>query len=187
MHPTRPIPEHYDEIFPAPAVEDGVRRVAAELTPWAREVLARTEQQVLAVCILRGAVFFFTDVLKAIPVSLEPTFCRCRGYVPGVNGQVQEVLDVEWPGAQLEGRHVLLLDDICDTGRTLDRLADHCRGLGAAEVRTAVLIHRLLPDSVHTPHHAAFRYDGPEWFTGYGMDDRSWRTNYPAVYRLKST
>jgi len=80
---------------------------------------------------------------------------------------------------------VLVVDDICDSGRTLAELATVCRARGAASVRTAVLVHRVIPESRHTPDHAAFRYEGREWFTGYGMDDRSWRTNYPSVYVLR--
>jgi hypoxanthine phosphoribosyltransferase len=184
MHATRTVPPHYDEVYPAPEVASGVNRVAAAISPWAAEVLEKTGKQVLGVCILRGAVFFFTDLLKAIPVSVEPGFCRCRSYRVGVNGQPAETIEVEWPEANLADRHVLLVDDICDTGRTLQFLSHYCRERGAAEVKTAVLIHRNLPDSMFHPDFAAFRYQGLEWFAGYGMDDRSWRMNYPAVYAL---
>lgn len=182
---TRNVPDHYSEVFTAEAVQCGVDRVAAELTPWARDVLARGGQQVLALCVLRGAVFFFADLLKAIPVSVEATYCRCRGYETGVNGQMASHLQVEGLDLDLTGRDVLVVDDICDSGRTLAELTNLCRARGAASVRTAVLVHRVIPESLHTPDHAAFRYEGREWFTGYGMDDRSWRTNYPSVYVLR--
>ncbi|MEI6341124.1 MAG: phosphoribosyltransferase family protein [Verrucomicrobiota bacterium] len=183
---TRPVPEHYDEVFPAEAVTAGVARVAAEIAPWAGDVLGRGGQQVLALCVLRGAVFFFADLLKAIPVSVEAAYCRCRGYEVGVNGQMASQLKVEGLDADLSGREVLVVDDICDSGRTLAELTSLCRARGAASVRTAVLVHRVIPESLHTPDHAAFRYEGREWFTGYGMDDRSWRTNYPSVYVLRA-
>ncbi len=184
---TRPVPGHYDEVYPPGAVSAGVARVAALIAPWAEESLASGGQQILALCILRGAVFFYSDLLKAIPVSVEAAFCRCRGYEPGVNGQLASTLRVEGLAPDLSGRHVLLVDDICDTGRTLAHLSELCRGRGASSVRTAVLIHRTIPESQFTPDHAAFRYDGREWFTGYGMDDRSWRTNYPSVYALRGS
>lgn len=188
MNPTpRAIPLHYDEVYPAPAVFEGVARVAAALTPIARESLEVTGKQLLALCVLRGAVFFYSDLLKAIPVSVEAAFCRCRGYEPGVNGQQAATLRVEGLDEDLAGRSVLLVDDICDTGRTLAHLSELCRLRGAGVVRTAVLIHRQIPESVFHPDHAAFRYDGREWFTGYGMDDGSWRTNYPSVYTLRGS
>ncbi len=188
MNPnTRPVPVHYDEVYPAAAVVAGVQQVASELTPWAEETLETTGHQLLALCVLRGAVFFYSDLLKAIPVSVEAAFCRCRGYEPGENGQLAASLRVEGLDADLTGRRVLVVDDICDTGRTLAHLSELCRMRGAESVRTAVLIHRRIPESVFTPDHTAFGYDGREWFTGYGMDDRSWRTNYPSVYILKGS
>lgn len=181
---TRPVPEHYHEVFNPEVVRAGVERVAAEVTPWARDVVGRRGGQLLALCVLRGAVFFFADLMKAIPVSVEPAYCRCRGYATGVNGVRAEALAVEGLDVDLAGREVLVVDDICDSGRTLAELVRLCRERGAALVRTAVLVHRVIPESVHAPDHAAFRYEGREWFTGYGMDDRSWRTNYPSVYVL---
>lgn len=184
MSLVRPVPPHYDEIYPPDAVCDGVRRVAAEITPWAAHLLGKTGQQVLAVCILRGAIFFFADVLQAVPVSIEATFCRCRGYLPNVNGGLADQVRVEWFEADFNGRYVLLLDDICDTGRTLAHMRQFCLERGAVEVRAAVLVHRVLENAVFSPDFAAFRHSGKEWLAGYGMEDSSWRMNYPAIYRL---
>ena len=182
----REVPEHYREVFDEASVRAGVASVAAALTPWAQGVLGRDGRQVLALCVLRGAVFFFSDLLKAIPVSVEAAYCRCRGYETGVNGQMARELRVEGIDMDMAGREVLVVDDICDSGRTLAELTALCRARGAASVRTAVLVHRVIPESLHSPDHAAFRYEGREWFTGYGMDDRSWRTNYPSVYVLSA-
>lgn len=187
MKRTRPVPPHYDELFSPEIVQEGIRRVAAEITPWPAEILQSTNQQVLAVCILRGAIFFFSDLLKAIPVSIEATFCRCRGYVPNANGRLADQVRVEWFEANFQGRHVLLLDDICDTGRTLAHMRTFCLERGAFEVRAAVMVHRLIENPIITPEFAAFRYCGKEWLAGYGMEDSSWRMNYPAIYRLEGS
>jgi len=181
----RSVPGNYEEVYPATEVAAGVERVADIIRPWAVESLESDGQQLLALCVLRGAVFFFSDLLQAIPVSVEAAFCRCRGYEVGVNGQLAAGLKVEGLDADLTGRRVLLVDDICDTGRTLAELSALCRDRGAKEVRTAVLIRRLIPESQFAPDHAVFEYAGREWFTGYGMDDRSWRSNYPSVYVLR--
>jgi len=185
MNSSRATPPHYEELYSQPVVDDAVARVASEITPWAARVLAEKAEQVLAVCILRGAVFFFSDLLKAIPVSIEATFCRCRGYLPNVNGGLSEQVRVEWSEAEFQGRTVLLLDDICDTGRTMAHMRSFCLNRGAVEVRSAVLVHRLIDDPFFIPDFAALRYPGKEWLAGYGMEDSSWRMNYPAIYRLR--
>lgn len=178
------VPPHFREIYPAEEVSRAVVRVAAEITPWAEEVHARTREQPLALCILRGAFLFHADLMKAIPCSIQPGFVRCQSYIHEENRQA-ETIRFDLLGLDIRGRRVLLVDDICDTGRTMKVLAGHLRESGAAEVRTAVLIHRAVASSVFTPDYACFRYGGPEWFAGYGMEDAHWYMNYPAVYVMQ--
>lgn len=180
----RNVPPHFREIYPADVVGRAVVRVAAEITPWAKEVHDRTREQPLALCILRGAFLFHADLMKEIPLSIQPGFVRCQSYIHEENRQA-DTIQFDFLGLDIRGRHVLLVDDICDTGRTMKVLSEHLRENGAAEVRSAVLIHRSLPNSVFTPNYACFRYEGTEWFAGYGMEDAHWYMNYPAVYVMQ--
>jgi hypoxanthine phosphoribosyltransferase len=182
---TRHVPQHYSEIFSETQVQQSVRHVARELTPWVAQVHAATGDQPLALCVLRGAFLFFADLLRSVPHSIQPAFVRCQSYVQEENRQ-SDSIHFDLGGTVVKGRAILLADDICDTGRTLKVLSEHLLALGAREVKTAVLIHRRHPASVFAPDFACFRYDGPEWFAGYGMEDSHWRMNYPAVYTLNA-
>ena len=182
MDPIRPIEPEYEELYSASVVQAAVQRLAAELTPWVREVSADSGSQVLALCVLRGGFLFFSDLLKAIPLSIQPAFVRCRSYAATSVLQPETELEVNLEDFEGEGRHVLVIDDICDSGRTLAILRSRLLAHGAASVRTVALIHRRRLDSQFTPDHKAFYYDGPEWFAGYGMDDCHRYMNYPAVY-----
>ena len=181
----RHIPSYFEELYSRNEVEERIRELANEIAGWSGAGESCRESQVMAVCILRGSVFFFSDLLKEIPSSLQPSFCLCRSYSSDQNGVQQQNLEIQLEPQGIEGRRVLLVDDICDTGNTLQVLADLCRERGAVEVKSAVLIHRMLPGSKHVPTFAAFRYDGEEWFSGYGMEDRNFAMNYPSVYRLR--
>ena len=141
-------------------------------------------QQVLAICVLRGGVFFFADLLKEIPYTVEPSFCRAMSYSSKDNSQDSEFRLVIEP-ADMNGRNVLLIDDICDSGKTLKNLHEYALQNGAKEVRTAVLIHRNHDDSVYKPQYIGFEYDGPEWFAGYGMEDKNHNSNFPEVYIIE--
>lgn len=178
----RHMPSHYREIFSAEAVQTAVARLAAELTPWACEVEARHGEPVLAVCVLRGGFVFFADLLKAIPTSIQPAFVPCRSYATDAISQPEGGVRIRWEDFDCVDRHVLLIDDICDSGRTLALMRSRMLADRAAEVRTCVLIHRARRDSVFTPDYFGFRHHGPEWFVGYGMDDGHRFMNYPAVY-----
>lgn len=181
----RHVPSHYREVFSTEEIQSTVARLASELTPWALKMEAEQYEQALGLCILRGAFVFFGDLLKAIPTSIQPAFVRCRSYGTTQVLQPEDNVQVSLEDFECAGRHVLLVDDICDSGRTLAVVRSRLLARGANEVRTCVLIHRLRADSVFSPDHVGFRHDGPEWFAGYGMDDRHRYMNYPAIYALR--
>lgn len=182
MSAVRHVPPHYREIFSAAEVQAAVQRLAAQLTPWALDLESRAGQPVLGLCVLRGAFVFFADLLKAIPASIQPAFVQCRSYSTTEILQPEASVKIHLEDFDCAGRHVLLVDDICDSGRTLSLVQARLRAQQAAEIRTCVLIHRQRPDSVFTPDLAGFHHAGPEWFVGYGMDDRNRFMNYPAIY-----
>ncbi len=179
----RDVPDHFRLLYSQEAIAQRVAALAAELYPWVKASRETSGQQVLAVCVLRGGVFFFADLLKAIPETVEPSFCRCASYDSAINQATADFRMLVEPG-EVRGRNVLLIDDICDSGRTLARLQAYAVGRGAVSVKTAVLIHRQWEESVFTPDHLGFEYAGKEWLVGYGMEDRNHRANYPDVYVL---
>lgn len=178
------IPANFELTYSPTEIARRLTALGAEIAPWAAEAEQRTRQQVLAVCILRGGAFFFTDLLRAIPVSIEPTFCRTWSYSSATNEQVAHSVRVSVDDVVAEGRAILMVDDICDTGSTLAKLENVFLDLGASEVRSTVLIRRLIPEAKFQPTWSAFSYEGPEWFVGYGMEDRNRYSNLPAVYKI---
>jgi hypoxanthine-guanine phosphoribosyltransferase len=79
---------------------------------------------------------------------------------------------------------VLVIDDICESGKTLSRLTNVFRELGALEVRSAVLIHRAVEGATFIPTWKAFDYLSTEWFVGYGLGDKEHNANLPDVYNI---
>lgn len=181
----RTAPSHLVPFASAEEVRRRVARLGVEIGTWAAEVTAATGRQPLAVCLLRGGVFFFSDLLLSCPASVEPAFCRCRAYRPGENGVQADSVEMALDAPPLEGRHVLVVDDICDSGRTLAAVTRLMGEQGAAEVVAAVCVHRRRSDGFITPRWSAFDHDGPEWFAGYGMEDASHFMNYPGLYLIR--
>jgi hypoxanthine phosphoribosyltransferase len=85
----------------------------------------------------------------------------------------------------VKGRVVLVIDDICDSGGTLQELERYLIAAGAREVRTVVLIRRLLDRPTFVPCWVGFEFTGLEWFVGYGMEDGNRWRNLPAVYTIQ--
>ena len=82
----RSVPPHLIPFATAEEVRQRVAQLGEEVGCWAAEVLATSGRQPLALCLLRGGVFFFSDLLLACPATVEPAFCRCRAYRHNANG-----------------------------------------------------------------------------------------------------
>ena len=139
----------------------------------------------VVIILLKGALVFAADLLRRVARPLEIECLNVASYHGGTesSGKV-DFLDRHFP--EVRGLHVLLLDDILDTGRTLHAVMGRLREEGAAAVRVGVL---LAKDKARA---AAVRADyigfeiGDEFVVGYGLDYRGKYRNLPYVGVLKA-
>ena len=96
-----------------------------------------------------------------------------------------KTVNLAYEEVNVDGRHVLLVDDICDTGLTLLKLHKVFLTEGAKSVSSAVLIHRDVEESKYEPTWGAFMYSGTDWFVGYGLDDEGRSRTLPEVYVIE--
>jgi hypoxanthine phosphoribosyltransferase len=137
----------------------------------------------LLVGVLRGAYVFMADLTRAIPLSVEVDFLACSSYGASTtsSGVVRIVKDLD---TDIAGRHVILVEDIVDSGLTLAHLRTVLATRGPASVEVAAL---LVRESVPQVDLATLRYVGVripgDWVVGYGLDaGQRWR-NLRAVHR----
>lgn len=138
----------------------------------------------LVVGILKGALPFMADLLKAMPIYLEYDMMDVSSYGTAMtsSGEVKIVKDLD---SSIEGRHVLVVEDIIDTGRTLKYLQDMLIRRNAASVKIVTLLDkpsgRLIDLNVDWKC-----FDVPDEFVvGYGLDYRENYRNLPYVGVLK--
>ena len=96
-------------------------------------------------------------------------------------------MKIDLIGGTFRGRAVLLIDEICDSGKTLQAISTRIVEEGAMEIKTVVLINRHLRGKEVKPDWAAFTDDGPEWFVGFGLDDQTRNSNLSDIYILENT
>lgn len=178
------IPHNYTLRFSQEQIHSRVIELAKEIREGFELVNFQPKEQIVAVCVLRGAIFFFADLIRQLDLPIEPMFCRAESY-NSENQQTGKGVRVSVDEVKAEGKHVLIVDDICDTGLTLLKLHNVFLGLGAKSVRSAVLIHREVQQSKYEPTFSAFSYSGKEWFVGYGLDNGGEHRALPEVYTLK--
>ncbi len=176
------VPDTYEKIYTREQIAERVVQVAKKVNDWSDLVGVHPSEQILAVCVLRGAVFFFADLIREISAPIEPVFCRAQTYTGNNQLATGKGVRLTYDDVQAAGRHVLLVDDICDTGLTLLKLHNVFLQEGAKSVNSVVLIHREVDESKYEPTIGAFSYTGDQWFVGYGLDDEGKNRTLPDIY-----
>jgi hypoxanthine phosphoribosyltransferase len=176
------IPANFRLQFSQQQIHSRVKELGAEIDEWCKSVWRESRTDVVAIPVLRGGVYFFSDISRAITSSIEIAPVKTSAYDAGTNSAKELTVEQFADPVQIKGRVVLVVDDVCDSGRTLEQLEKSLLERGAREVRTVVLIRRLLPRPTFVPCWVGVEYSGPEWFVGYGMDDNERYRNLPDVY-----
>ena len=146
--------------------------IAGRIAVIAKDIATRKPTRLLVVPVLKGSFVFAADLIRAMHhagLSPEVDFMILSSYRSATrsSGQVQVLRDIE---SDVNGRDVLLIDDILESGRTLAFAKDLISARGAASVMTAVLLNK--PGHLAANISADFEgFECPDKFVvGYGMD-----------------
>lgn len=134
----------------------------------------------LFICVLNGAFVFAADLLRACDFPCEVTFVRLASY-QGSNstGKVTTILGLDVP---IKNRHVVVVEDIVDSGLTLSHFLEELSALEPASLKLAVLL--IKPDALQVelrPEYYGFQIPN-EFVVGYGLDYDNLCRNLPAIY-----
>ncbi|MCI5065889.1 hypothetical protein MRY87_09210 [bacterium] len=170
------VPSSYEQLYSKEAIATRVRELGVEIDAWIDGGQGEGDRDVLALPVLRGGLYFFADLSRAISNSLEVHPIQSWAYNGEENTALPSGVAVKMSDLPVRGRRVLIVDDICDSGRTLEAIHKSLLERGAREVCASVLVQRIGSEPNFRPRWTGFQYDGPEWFVGYGMDDGGrWR------------
>jgi hypoxanthine phosphoribosyltransferase len=169
-----------DILIPADRIQERVGELARQIA------IDFHERPVTIVGVLTGSLMFLADLVRHLDLPLRIGLIQASSYrgtvtTPGaLHVQPELVPDVR-------GRHVLLLDDILDTGQTLSYLVKHLSNLGAASLRIAVLLRKRGRQKVPLePDYCGF--DIPDAFVvGYGLDYNDEYRHLPYIAVLPET
>jgi len=136
------------------------------------------------ITVLKGGAVFLADLMRAVPLPLEPHFMAVSRYGGAEEslGRVQILLDVD---VDLADRHVILVEDIVDTGLTLRYLLGVLRARGPASLEVCTLLDKAVRRIVPlTPRYVGF--ECPDRFVvGYGLDFRERYRNIPDILQVE--
>lgn len=156
---------------------DILERRVAEL---GAEIMAdHPDGNLVVVGILKGSVIFMKDLLQHLPLDSTPQFLSLTRF--GREGRVAVTLDIDEP---LDGRDVLLVMEIVDTGLTLGTIHKMLEAKGAGSVSTVALLDKAPRRIVDVPVEYRGFEVGDEYLLGYGLDWKGLFRNLRSVWAV---
>lgn len=158
-------------------VQDRVRALGLELTERYRD------KTPLFISILSGAFVFASDLIRAFDSHCEVGFVKLASYSGSrSSGDVQTVMGLD---KDLRGRHLVIVEDIVDTGRTLHFFLEHLRAQQPASICTVTFLRK--PEAAQFPvpvDYVGFDIED-KFVVGYGLDYDGLGRNLPGIWQAK--
>ena len=166
-----------DLIYSSAEVEAAIEKMAEDIT------LVLAEKNPIVLCLMIGGVVLTGKLLPLLNFPLQVDYVHATRYQGETNGGT-----LHWirkPSLSLQGRHILVVDDILDEGNTLKAMVEECKNSQAKTIKTAVLAdkqlnrERCFKQADFTGMTVPNRY-----VFGYGMDYKEYLRNAPGIYAV---
>lgn len=171
--------ERLEVLIDSPSIQQRVREMGEEIT---RDYAGKN---LMMIGILKGSFIFMADLVRAIDLPLAVDFMAVSSYGMSTrsSGVVKIVKDLD---DSLDGRHVLVVEDIVDTGLTLNYIYSHVKSRGATTVKICTLLDKVSRRQITVPvHYKGFEIPD-EFVVGYGLDVEELYRNLGDVCRVVS-
>lgn len=149
----------------------------------AKKMESLQSQTPVFIVVLNGSFFFASDLLKALSFDSQVQFIKVKSY-EGMesSGKMNLILDIN---ADISNRTVVIIEDIVDTGKTIDFLVKHLQSKNPEKILTASLLFK--PDTYKLKHKIDFIGKSIEndFVVGYGLDYDELGRTLPQIFKLK--
>lgn len=166
----------FETTIPEERIRNEVSRIAAEMN---RDL---ADKNPIFLGILNGAFMFASDLFKQITIPCQITFLKLASYEgTQTSGTVKQLIGIN---QDLKDRTVVILEDIVDTGITLDTIIRQLSGYQPKEIRIATMLHK--PEALQKEvqlDYVGFEIPN-EFVLGYGLDYNGYARNLPEIYTL---
>lgn len=165
-------------VYTAEAIAARVAELGAEITA------AYPTGQLLVLGLLKGSFIFLGDLVRQITRPLQVDFVVAASYGDQMqsSGNVKLIYD---PETELEGKHILLVEDIVDSGRTLNRLKNLLSERRPGSLEICALLHKHIATELHYPVKFVGFDAPPEFLVGYGLDHAENYRHLPYIASLQ--
>lgn len=141
-------------------------------------------QEVVFISVLNGAFMFTSDLLKLIDLECEVSFVKMSSYQGmSTTGKVEELIGLN---TKVTGKNVILIEDIVDTGITIDNIIKLVKSHNPADVKICTLLYK--PDAfkgTNAPHYVGFSIPNA-FVVGFGLDYDQKGRNLDSIYKIRN-
>lgn len=160
-------------LYSAEQIQEAVQRTARQI-----EACFGSEEPVVALCLLNGAIWYAADLLRCLPANFELQTIRISSYAG-----TESTGELCWHNAlpDCAGKRVLVIDDVLDTGLTMRAVCEELRKSGATKVASTVAIDKEGRRSHECDADFAALHCGNYFLVGYGLDYNGKYRNLPYI------
>jgi hypoxanthine phosphoribosyltransferase len=170
----------FEPFISSEVIRARVSNLAADIDRWYRS----KDVQPLALVIMDGAFVFASDLLRSMETDAQPCFVKISSYKGIRQGDIQ--IGFSFPGEFLAHRHVLIIEDILDSGNSMWNFLENLKSLHVRDVRICSLLSK--PDVLRKdikPDWVGFEIPS-DFVIGYGMDCDGMGRGLGSIYKLRS-
>jgi hypoxanthine phosphoribosyltransferase len=141
------------------------------------------QRELVLICILKGAFMFLSDLIRRLQIPVQVDFVRLASYGAGMktSGNIEITKDIEIP---IEGKDVLIIEDIIDSGRTLQFLRDRISLSNPHSVKICALLDKKARREVEIEADYLGKEIDNVFVVGYGIDFNETYRHLPEIYYL---
>lgn len=164
-------------LYTAEQIQEAVQKTARDI-----EAFFGADEPVVALCLLNGAIWFTSDLLRCLPPNFELQTIRISSYEG-----TDSTGELKWHSAlpECKGKHVLVVDDVLDTGLTMKGVCEKLLANGATKVASVVAVNKIGRRNVEYEADFAALQCEDLFLVGYGLDFNGKYRNLPFIGYIK--
>jgi hypoxanthine phosphoribosyltransferase len=159
------------------AISDRVRSLGEAITKHLEDI--DEDQEIALVAVMTGSLIFVADLMRHLPMKIRIQLMTASSYIGKTTETNNDPMIGKLP--DVKDMHVLLVDDILDSGKTLTRIRGKLQDLNPKSIQSCVLLRKKLPSAMDVPcEYVGFEIED-EFVVGYGLDYDGYYRNFPDI------
>lgn len=153
-------------------IDERLDKLAKEIDEYLSSLPENEQDKVIFIGLLSGCIHFVSDLTRKVKHDHKLAFIKASSYINNKRGDL--TIDENIP--TVKNHHVIVLDDICDSGNTLNKVVEKLLEDAPLSLKTCVLVNKILDEKNHRPDYTVFNINDV-FIYGYGLDYDEYKRN----------